>query len=150
MNPGDRCERQLGHDFPLEDAVEHAKEGGEGETDGKHALHLDHHEVAVRVLEPLLVPLHLPLLGPVQGCVAVSLLLLLQTLRLLLNVQLQLLVFLRPVDQEPSETLAQQRREDGDPCKKKENKKRLNCFQNCHYVYRMKAMKPQVVILILD
>ena len=49
-----------------------------------------------------------------QRGLAVRLLLLLQPLRLLLQLRLEPLVFLGPVDEEPGEALAQQRREHGD------------------------------------
>lgn len=114
LHPGDGGEGQLGHDLAVEDGVEHGEEGGEDEADGEHGLHLDEHEVAVGVLESLLVALHLALLGAVQGGVAVGLLLLLQPLGLLLDVQLEALVLLRAVHEQPGEALAQQGSADGD------------------------------------
>jgi len=41
LDPGDGRKGQLGNDTAVEDAIEHAKQGGEGETRGKHRLHLD-------------------------------------------------------------------------------------------------------------
>ena len=66
LDPGDGNEGKLGDDLAVEDVVEHGQERGEGESDGEHGLHLDHHEVAVRVLQSLLVSLHLALLGPAK------------------------------------------------------------------------------------
>ncbi len=114
LNPGDGRERQLGDDAAVEDGIEHGEERGEGEANSEHGLHLDQHKVSVGIFKSLLVTFHLALLRAIEGGITVGFLLALQSLRLLLDVQLQALILFGPVNQEPGETLAQQRRAHGD------------------------------------
>ena len=55
LDPVDWGEGKLGDDPTVKDRVEHGQESREGESDGKHRLHLDHRQVAVGVLQLLLI-----------------------------------------------------------------------------------------------
>ena len=74
----------------------------------KNALNLElliFYQVPVRTLQPLFFAVHLSLLGPVEGGLAMGLFLLFQLLGLTFDLNLQLLVLVRAVHQKPGQPL---------------------------------------------